>query len=181
VAESSQGTGASRTGLAGNEAAHPVSVFDRQMPPFFAIVETLPGDRFLRLSTTEEDVGAFLDALKKAVKERDHEALANAMNYPLVVTRGKEHIEMIVHDPTEFGANYDRIMVESVVAAIRRATTKTAGIPSQGITLGAGVDCMVNYMGISIGAGRIWFDPARVDQDGMSRLLIRAIDVEPSR
>jgi hypothetical protein len=170
---------------AGRDAAADAATnaFELQKPvPRGLIVEyTVTPHRFLRLHTTETDVTGFLDGLKKSVQASDRNAVAAAVNYPLVVAIGKSHL--VVSDRDQFAHDYTRIMTAPVVGAIRNATAKNVAIPERAITLGRGANVLANYTGMSIGNGRIWFDLAELSPPPTSRyrLLIRMVNATPAR
>jgi hypothetical protein len=154
------------------------NAFDRQKPvPRNLIVEfSLAPHRFLRLHTTEADVSRFLDGLKKALRDKNYQAIADAMNYPLVVAIGPS--DLVVEDRDQFLAEYDRVMTPAVVGAIRTAAASNVRIPARSITLGRGQNRLHDYLGMSIGPGRIWFDLAEVNPPPVSRyrLLVRLVN-----
>jgi hypothetical protein len=160
-----------------------INAFDLQKPvPRRLIVEySVNPHRFLRLHTTESDVTGFLDGLNQAVQTSDRQAVAAAVNYPLVVAIGKSHL--VVSDRDQFVRDYARIMTAPVVGAIRNATAKNVAIPERAITLGRGMHVLANYTGMSIGNGRIWFDLAEVAPPPVSRyrLLIRMVNATAGR
>jgi hypothetical protein len=157
------------------------NAFGRQKPqPRGLLLEySASRQRFRPLHTTEADVNRFLDGLKKAVRTKDHEAVADTINYPLVVAIGRRHL--VVNDRNDFLASYDRIMTDSVTSSIRNASASAVRIPEKGVTLGNGEDRIRDYVGMSVGNGRIWFDLAEVipPPTVRYRLLIRMVNTTP--
>jgi hypothetical protein len=155
------------------------NAFERQKPAIVGrIVETMPRrDRFVTVQATPTEVTRFLDDLKKHLENNDREALAAAMNYPLVVAVGEG--TMALGNSTQFLAHYDKVMTDPVVNAIRKANVKNVRVPKQGIALGSDKNRMVNYLGIAIDDDRIWFD--MVEVQGQHRLLIRFVNATQTK
>jgi hypothetical protein len=159
------------------------NAFELQKPlPKGLIVEYSPSPhRFLPVHTTEADVNRFIDGLKGALRAKNRAAIADAINYPLVVATGRS--QLVVEDRDDFLRRYDRVMTASVVNAIRNANASNVRIAAKAITLGSGENRLVGYLGMAMGNDQIWFDLAEVHPVPTlrHRLLIRMVNATPGR
>lgn len=88
-------------------------------------------------SITNDEVSAFLDALKEAVREDSAEKMSKLLHYPV---RWKKNIKT----KQEFEKNYKAIMTPKLKNLILSTQLN---------------DLFVNSQGFMIGNGEIWFNP----------------------
>lgn len=107
-----------------------------------------------------EEVAAFLRMLQDAVEAGDRARIAAVVAYPLSVRiRGKP---TILAGPADFVAHYPEIMNDEVAAVIRSAEL---------------TELFVNYQGVRIGRGELWFAGVYGEDRQKYRLQIVAINV----
>jgi len=102
-----------------------------------------PGDRFSLAGIDDpEEARRFLGLLQGAVAGGDSGALASVVRYPFTIwSRGKP--KRIYRTRAELTADFERVFTSKVLQAIRRATFGSL---------------FVNWQGVMIGDGEIWFD-----------------------
>jgi hypothetical protein len=100
------------------------------------------------------------------------------MNYPIVITVDGPPSELVIHDPEEFVRSYDKIVTPPVTTAIRNATVRSLSVNRDGVTIGSDVHHFVNYQGIALGRGTVWFDSTCGVDNCMAgaKFLVRTID-----
>ncbi|MEO1191036.1 MAG: lysozyme inhibitor LprI family protein [Pseudomonadota bacterium] len=134
---------------------------------FFARTSTEPDQTALdsRLSQagieSPDAVRAFLEHLKKITASNDRETFAGLVRYPFhLYDAGK--VTASYADAAAFLKDYERIVTKSVLDAIAEAHY---------------ADLFVNYQGVMLGSGQVWFDGyGPSDQTGGSPLMIKSIN-----
>jgi hypothetical protein len=129
---------------------------------------------------SEDAAREFIRGLHRALRANDRRAFANAINYPILIRIDGSPPELVVRDAEEFVRNYDRIVTPTVAAAIRNANGRKLSVNREGVTLGSEDHHFVNYQGIALGRGALWFDwiCARGAELGCreEKFLVRTID-----
>lgn len=101
-----------------------------------------------------KDAQNFLDRLKAAAKNKDHEALAALVRYPLAM-HDKGKVIRTYRNRDALLQNFDAVFTPSVLKAIEAAKFETLFVRDQGAM---------------IGNGEIWFDGRN------GRVLVKAIN-----
>jgi hypothetical protein len=81
-------------------------------------------DRSVRMSA--DSTREFIGELQRAVRTNDRSALAEVMNYPILITVDGSPSELVMHDAEEFVRNCD-----SARGAASSCARSTRGRPSQ--------------------------------------------------
>jgi hypothetical protein len=104
----------------------------------------------------------FFQGIKDAVTKGDKASLARMVEYPITVPLGKRDQE--IRTPEAFVKHYEEIINENLKAAVGEQTFETL---------------FVNYDGVMIGNGVIWFS-GLADADGTNkRIRIIAVNNWP--
>ena len=114
-------------------------------------------DRFAVAGTTEEEAAAFLEALQSALAESDGRALAALAGYPMRLNLAQGNTT--VGSPEEFRALLDVIFPPQSRKVILAETPD---------------DLFVNWQGVMIGSGQVWFGV--VEEGGREVLRIIAVN-----
>jgi hypothetical protein len=126
-------------------------------PP--AVSAPVPPD-FSAAGLNTQEVQAFLGTIKQAVAQDGRTGLASLVSYPLTVRiRGRA---VVLKKPADFLAHYSEIMTDSVRQAVLRS--ELAGL-------------FVNYQGVRLGSGELWF--AGVYPPGANRYELKIIAINP--
>jgi hypothetical protein len=171
-------------GSAPDEVRNP---FDLQLKQRgFVICEHMPvpADSLAAHCLSEDVAREFIGSLQRALRTKDRWAFADTINYPIVFRVDGSPLELIVGDAEEFARNYDHIVTPTVAAAIRNANGQKLSINREGVTIGGDEHHFVNYQGVALGRGTVWFDwiCARSVEDGCKgKFLVRTIDARRSR
>jgi hypothetical protein len=101
---------------------------------------SVPLSNFSAAGLESGEVQGFLRTLKDAVARDDAQAIASMVAYPITVKL--EGAPVTVKTPQEFVANYTHIVSEPVKQAVEQAQLDRL---------------FVNYQGVRLGRGEIWF------------------------
>jgi len=164
--------------VSGGDEVNPFELQLKQRPPIICEQPPVPPGSLAADCMSDVQAGDFLSRLQRALRTKNRAALAEAMNYPIVIAVDGSPSELVIHDADEFVRSYDKIVTPPVTAAIRNATVRSLSVNLDGVTIGGDVHHFVNYRGIALGRGTVWFDLICGVDDCVAgaRFLVRTID-----
>jgi hypothetical protein len=118
-----------------------------------------PRSNFSAAGLKTEEVQVFLQILKGAVTRGDAQAIASMVAYPITLNLNEETVT--IKSPEAFVANYPGIIREPVKQAIQQAEMDRL---------------FVNYQGVRLGQGELWFGGVYKDDQETYQVKILAIN-----
>jgi hypothetical protein len=119
----------------------------------------LPLSNFSAAGLKSGEVEVFLQTLKDAVARGDARVIASMVAYPITVSIDGEPVS--VKTPEAFVANYPDIMSEPIKQAVEKAQSDRL---------------FVNYRGVRLGRGEVWFGGVYKDDQEAYQVKILAIN-----